>query len=239
MTLIRKKNIPGTPSSLSDANIPSYMTWDWVIQGLDAHILLPYRLQLRANDDSIEDMLRGLKLITAAKTALIFPMKKESSKPKKPSSTKFGSVKFCIRKLTADIEEEPKQGWLDEHYHLMKNEATELAAGSGACVEGFQAGFKPSTARASLLSISARVKKSLTRIDGTLAVHLRNYTFPLFAATSGKCEDWIVLAQQVKPLLGMDFVAYARTWTWRGLFSRVKKHVEVCHGSAGHESALR
>jgi hypothetical protein len=33
-------------------------------------------------------------------------------------------------------------------------------------VEGFQAGFKPSTTRASLLSISARVKKSLTRIDG-------------------------------------------------------------------------
>jgi hypothetical protein len=33
-------------------------------------------------------------------------------------------------------------------------------------MEGFQAGFKPSTTRASLLSISARVKKSLTRIDG-------------------------------------------------------------------------
>jgi hypothetical protein len=127
MTLIRKKNIPGTPSSLSDANIPSSMTWYWVIQGLDVHILLPYRLQLRAIDDSIEDILRGLKLITAAKTALIFPMKKESSKPKKPSSTKFGSVKFCIRKLTTDIEEEPKQGWLDEHYRLMKNEASELA----------------------------------------------------------------------------------------------------------------
>jgi hypothetical protein len=122
----QKKNIPGTPSSLSDANIPSSMTWDWVIQGLDVHILLPYRLQLRAIDDSIEDILRGLKLITAAKTALIFPMKKESSKPKKPSSTKFGSVKFCIRKLTTDIEEEPKQGWLDEHYRLMKNEASEL-----------------------------------------------------------------------------------------------------------------
>ncbi|KAL9357251.1 hypothetical protein Peur_050504 [Populus x canadensis] len=155
---------------------------------------------LRAIDDSIEDMLRGLKLITAAKMTLIFPMKKESSKPKKPSSTKFGSVKFCIRKLTTDIEEETKQGWLDEHYHLMKNEATKLAVrlkffdefiskpnndpkaaeiidssqerklvtseGSGACMEGFQAGFKPSTARASLLSISVRVKKSLTRIDG-------------------------------------------------------------------------
>ncbi|CAK7347282.1 unnamed protein product [Dovyalis caffra] len=296
--------IPSTPSSLSDAKTPASMTWDWVIQGLDVHICLPYRLQLRAIDDSIEDMLRGLKLITAAKTALIFPMKKESSKPKKSSSTKFGSVKFCIRKLTADIEEEPIQGWLDEHYHLTKNEVSELAVrlkffdefiskanhgpkaaetidssqegkvmydgveidlqnpsniqemregiykrsfrsyyhacqklvtseGSGACVEGFQAGFKPSTARTSLLSISAtELEVSLTRIDGgdagmievlrkldpvcrendipfsrlygsniflrtgTLAVQLRNYTFPLFAATSGKCEGCIVLAQQ-------------------------------------------
>lgn len=296
--------IPSTPSSLSDAKIPASVTWDWVIQGLDVHICLPYRLQLRAIDDSIEDMWRGLKLITAAKTALIFPMKKETSKPKRSSSATFGSVKFFIRKLTADIEEEPMQGWLDEHYQLMKNEASELAVrlkffdefiskashcpkvtetvdssqerkvmyngveidlqnpsniqelregiykqsfrsyynacqklvtseGSGACVEGFQTGFKPSTARISLLSISAtELEVSLTRIDGgdagmievlkkldpvccendipfsrlygsniflrtgNLAVQLRNYTFPLFAATSGKCEGCVVLAQQ-------------------------------------------
>jgi hypothetical protein len=101
-------------------------------------------------------------------------------------------------------------------------------------VEGFQTGFKPSTARISLLSISAtELEVSLTRIDGgdagmievlkkldpvccendipfsrlygsniflrtgNLAVQLRNYTFPLFAATSGKCEGCVVLAQQV------------------------------------------
>lgn len=296
--------IPNTSVSSSDAKLPVMTTWDWVIQGLDVHICMPYRLQLRAIEDSVEDMLRALKLITAAKTKLIFPVMKESSKPKKPSSTKFGGVKFCIRKLTADIEEEPIQGWLDEHYHLMKNEASELAVrlkfledliskgnqcpgtaeandsmhekkihyngveidmqdsssickikeeiykqsfnsyykacqsltpseGSGACKEGFQAGFKPSTSRTSLLSISAtELDVSLTRIEGgdagmievvkkldpvclennipfsrllgtnillhtgTLVARLRNYTFPLFSATFGKCEGRVVLAQQ-------------------------------------------
>jgi hypothetical protein len=311
-----RMQISRIPTASIDAKAPVATSWDWVIQGLDVHICMPFRLQLRAIDDAIEDMLRGLKLITAAKTNLIFPMKKESSKAKKPSSVKFGSIKFCIRKLTADIEDEPLQGWLDEHYQLMKNEACELAVrlkfldefiskvnqcpktsetndstqekrtyyngvevdvqdpsaihkveeeiyrqsfrsyyqacqslatseGSGACREGFQAGFKPSTARTSLLSISATdLDVSLTRIDGgdagmievlkrldpvcleknipfsrlygrnillhtgSLAVKLRDYTFPLFSATSGKCEGRVVLAQQVRfraPLLFYHF----------------------------------
>ncbi|XVF64917.1 hypothetical protein PTKIN_Ptkin09bG0204900 [Pterospermum kingtungense] len=294
--------IPNVSSS-SDAKVLVGTVWDWVVQALDVHICMPFRLELRAIDDAIEEMLRALKLITSAKTQLIFPMKKESSKPKKSTSTKFGCVKFCIRKLTADIEEEPIQGWLDEHYHLMKNEAIELAVrlkflddyilanqcpktaetndsacerkihyngaeidvqdpsaikkmqeeiyrqsfrsyylacqklkpseGSGACRKGFQAGFKPSTARTSLLSVSAAdLDVTLTRIDGgddgmievlkpldpvcrennipfsrlygsnillntsSLAVQLRNYTFPLFSAISGRCEGRVVLAQQ-------------------------------------------
>uniref|UniRef100_A0A5B7AFH2 FMP27/BLTP2/Hobbit GFWDK motif-containing RBG unit domain-containing protein n=1 Tax=Davidia involucrata TaxID=16924 RepID=A0A5B7AFH2_DAVIN len=296
--------IPKASSSSSDVKVEAGTTWDWVIQGLDVHIYMPYRLQLRAIDDSIEEMLRALKLITAAKTKLIFPMKKESAKPKKPTSMKFGCVKFCIRKLAIDIEEEPIQGWLDEHFQLMKNEACELAVrlkfldelfskgsqcpgssetndstlegkihyngdeidvqdssaihkmqeeiykqsfrsyykacqnlkpseGSGACREGFQAGFKPSTARTSLFSISAtELDVSLTRIEGgdagmieflekldpicreynipfsrlygsniflhtgSLVVQLRNYTYPLFSGTSGRCEGRVVLAQQ-------------------------------------------
>lgn len=299
-----RMQISRIPSASVNSRVPALNSWDWVIQGLDVHICMPFRLQLRAIVDAIEDMLRGLKIITAAKTNLIFPMKKESSKAQKPNSVKFGSIKFCIRKLTADIEDEPLQGWLDEHYQLMKNEACELAVrlkfldefvskvlqcgksgetndstqekktyyngvevdmhdpsairkmeeeiykqsfrsyyqtckslatseGSGACGEGFQAGFRPSTARTSLLSISATdLDISLTRFDGgdagmieflkridpvcleknvpfsrllgrniflntgSLAVQLRNYTFPLFSATSGKCEGRIVLAQQ-------------------------------------------
>ncbi|WJX63369.1 hypothetical protein P8452_48262 [Trifolium repens] len=118
--------IPSKSASSSDAKGPVVTTWDWVIQGLDVNICLPYRLQLRAIDDAFEDMMRALKLIVAAKSNLIFPVKKDSSKVKKPSSSKFGCVKFFLRKLTADIEEEPIQGWLDEHYQMLKKEVGEL-----------------------------------------------------------------------------------------------------------------
>ncbi|GMH14037.1 hypothetical protein Nepgr_015878 [Nepenthes gracilis] len=295
-----RMQISRIPSTSADPDTTLTTTWDWVVQGLDVLICMPYRLELRAIDDSIEDMLRALKLITAVKAKLIFPIK--NSKPK--NSSKFGSIKFCICKLTAYIEEEPIQGWLDEHYQLMKNEAYELAVrlkfleelvsqnshcpgltdasdcshlkkmnyngvdvdiqdpssirklqediykqsfqsyyqachnlivseGSGSCREGYQASFKPSTARTSLLSITAMDwDLSLMKIEGgeagmievvktldpvarendvpfsrlygsniilrtsTLVAQLRNYTFPLFSATSAKCEGRLVLAQQ-------------------------------------------
>ncbi|KAK9070488.1 hypothetical protein SSX86_010890 [Deinandra increscens subsp. villosa] len=218
--------------------------WDYVIQGLDMHICLPYRLQLRAIDDSVEEMIRALKLVAAAKKKIIYPFKKESessganTKPKKPSSSKLGRVKLYVRKLTVEIEEEPLQGWLDEHYHLRKKDAHEMAVrlnfldslsivsqslevgdavepnheekaqtdgqvktcvydassieeqkeelykksfrsyyeacqnlviseGSGACREGFESGFKFSTARTSLFSIiGTGIDVTLTAIEG-------------------------------------------------------------------------
>ncbi|KAH9605088.1 hypothetical protein KSS87_000957 [Heliosperma pusillum] len=302
-----RMQISRIPKTSNGPDASPTTTWDWVIQGLDVHICMPYRLELRAIDDSVEDMLRALKLIMAAKRKLIFPFRKESSAPKKSSSSKLGNVKFCIRKLTADIEEEPMQGWLDEHYRLLKNEARELAIrlnfldefvtrgeqsttaadtcdttsvkrvhyngvdldlqdscaiqklqediykqsfqsyytacqklvsseGSGACRSGFQAGFKPSKARTSILSITAtdldltliKIEGSeagmievVRRLDpvavendipfsrlygsniilrtGTLAVQIRDYTDPIFSATSGKCEGCLVLAQQATP----------------------------------------
>ncbi|KAJ0254517.1 Protein SABRE [Hirschfeldia incana] len=239
-TRMQISRVPSGSSSLSDA-VP-VMTggpWDWVVQGLDVHICMPHKLQLRAIDDSIEDMLRALRLITVAKGKNFCPGKKESSNPKsKKSGPKFGRIRFCIRRLTADIEEEPIQGWLDEHYHLVKKEACELSVrlkfledfihkttqsskgaetsdpsdeskmlfdgveidfkdplankkvkdeihkrsfrsyyqacqglapseGSGACREGFQAGFKPSAARTSLLSVCATdFDLSLTAVHG-------------------------------------------------------------------------
>ncbi|KAK9047048.1 hypothetical protein V6N11_052911 [Hibiscus sabdariffa] len=296
--------IPNVSSS-SDATVPVVTMWDVVIQALDVYICLPFRLELRAIDDAVEEMARALKIITNAKTQLILPMKKDSPypKPKKPSSTKFGCVKLFLHKLTVEIEEEPIQGWLDERYHLMKNEASELgvrlkffndyilanqspktaetndsscerkiryngveidmqnpsaiqkmqeeiyrqsfqsyylacqklkpAEGSGSWREGFQAGFKPSTARISLFSISgADLDVTVTLIDGgtdgmievvkqldpvcreteipfsrvygcnlllnagSLAVQIRDYTFPLFSAISGRCQGCLVMAQQ-------------------------------------------
>lgn len=303
-------------SRIPSAKSESDAKWDWVIQAFDIHICMPYRLQLRALDDSVEEMLRALKLITAAKKKLIFPVKESGSKPKKPSSSKIGFVKFNIRKLTADIEEEPMQGWLDEHYQLMKNEARELAVrltllesviakgsqssavadeddsvhkgifqvgseeidlhdassveklkeeiykqsfrsyyracqklvsteGSGAFQDGFQSGFKLSTSRTSLFSIIAtELDLSLSAIDGgeagmvdlvqkldpvalenkipfsrlygcninlktgSLVIQLRDYTYPLLAGTSGKCEGRVVLAQQVRLLLSSLSLIY-------------------------------
>lgn len=295
--------VPNASGSSSDAKFETITTWDWVVQALDVHICLPYRLELRAIDDSLEDMLRVLKLVTSAKAICILPQKKEPSKPKKPSSTRTGCIKFSIRKLTADIEEEPLQGWLDEHYKLLKTEARELAVrldfleeliskgqghgstdesndslekkihyneeeidlrdasaiqklreeiykqsfqsyyhacqglvpsqGSGACKNGFQAGFRPSTARTSLFSICAtELDLSLSKIEGgdagmieilqkldpvcralnipfsrlyganinlhagSLIAQIRNYTYPLLAATGGQCEGRLILAQQ-------------------------------------------
>ncbi|KAJ0735220.1 putative FMP27, GFWDK domain-containing protein [Helianthus annuus] len=285
--------------------------WDYVIQGLDMHICLPFRLQLRAIDDSVEEMIRALKLVAAAKKKILFPLKKESEKStgantnaKKPSSSKLGRVKLYVRKLTVEIEEEPLQGWLDEHYHLRKKDAHEMAVrlnfldnlskgsespesvdeekmqtdggqdkttrvtydastiekqkeelykksfrsyyeacqnlviseGTGACHEGFESGFKFSASRTSLFSIiGTALDVTLTAIEGgeagmielvqkldpvarecnvpfarvygsnlnlqagSLVVQLRDYSYPLLAATSGKCEGRLVLAQQATP----------------------------------------
>jgi hypothetical protein len=275
---------------------------DWVVQGLDVHICMPYRLPLRAIEDAVEDMIRALKLVSAAKRSILFPDGKVNLKKVKSGASSFGSVKFALRKLTAEIEEEPIQGWLDEHYYLMRNKTCEsgvrlkfldeaisgsvdsnhcssegkvlydgievdvhdtaalqrlreeihkkafrsyyvacqkkvFAEGSGACAEGFQAGFKPSSRRASLLSLSAsELDITLTRINGgdiemvefirgldpvcqekdipfsrlygsdiallagSLVIQVRDYTSPLFSATSGKCEGRVVLAQQVRPI---------------------------------------
>ncbi|PWA81341.1 FMP27, GFWDK domain-containing protein [Artemisia annua] len=119
----------------SNATEPS-VKWDYVIQGLDMHICLPFRLQLRAIDDSIGEMIRALKLVAAAKKKIILPVQKENessganTKPKKSSSSKLGRVELYVRKLTDEIEEEPLQGWLDEHYHLRIGEFITLTHGS-------------------------------------------------------------------------------------------------------------
>ncbi|KAL9665175.1 hypothetical protein QQ045_020586 [Rhodiola kirilowii] len=321
--------VPSMQARSSHGKLLHVTTWDWVIQGLDVHIYMPYRIQLRAIEDSIEDMLRSLKLICSAKSSLLFPVKKQTTKPKMSNPLMLGCVRLCIRKLTAAIEEEPIQGWLDEHYHLLKNEANELAVrlkflddailkvnqcagtsetndsiqgrkvhfdgaeidmldssavkklrehiykqsfhsyykacqkssvseGSGASNGSFQSGFKPSNNRAHLLSISVSdLDASFTQIDGgeagmielihkldpvslqnsipfsrlygsnvllhtgILVVQLRDYTFPIFSGTSGRCKGSIILAQQAtsfQPQVHHD-VFIGRWWKVRMLRS--------------------
>ncbi|TVU47028.1 hypothetical protein EJB05_06604 [Eragrostis curvula] len=311
--------------SLPDKKLQSAATCDWVIQLRDARICLPFRLQLRAIDDAVEDTLRAFKLISAAKTSVLFPEKKSSSSSKKSKSksTGFRYVRVIVRDLIAEIEEEPMQGWLDEHVNLMKNVFSEytvrmnlldelasgknkdspkekldtsspeknhdcpdvdanvpggrtfeklreeiyrqvfqsyyqecqklsISEGSGACSSGFQSGFKMSTCRTSVMSVHAKdVDVSLSKIDGgdegmirfiksvdpvcekndipfsrlygsnfnlktkSLSVLLRDYTFPLFSGTSGKCDGRLVLAQQAtcfQPQVRQD--VYVGKW-WR------------------------
>ncbi|KAE8684567.1 Protein KINKY POLLEN [Hibiscus syriacus] len=158
---IQISRIPTTSDS-SDAKVPVVILWDWVVQALDVHICMPFRLELRVIDDAFEEMLRALKLITKAKTELIFPMKTENLKPEKYNST--------------------------------------------IAREGFQAGFKPSTARTSLLSVSAtEFDVTLTRIDGGddgMIELLKQLDFVCcesnipFSLVFGRCEGRVVLAQQ-------------------------------------------
>ncbi|CAL4930998.1 unnamed protein product [Urochloa decumbens] len=319
------------PVSVSDSHpdkkLQSAAVCDWVIQCRDANICLPFRLQLRAIDDAVEDTLRAFKLISAAKTSVLFPEKKSSSssssKKSKSKSMSFRYVRIIVRDLIAEIEEEPMQGWLDEHISLMKyvfcdstvrlNLLDELASGknkdspkakldtnaseksndcpeadadvpgahsieklreeiyrqafksyyqacqklpisegSGACSSGFQSGFKMSTRRASVMSVCAKdVDVSLSKIDGgdegmisfiksvdpvcakndipfsrlygsnftlktrSLSAYLRDYAFPLFSGTSGKCDGRLVLGQQAtcfQPQVRQD--VYVGKW-WK------------------------
>eukprot|EP01018_Ginkgo_biloba_P039836 Gb_21610 [translate_table: standard] len=296
----------GTESSNSiDAERRYPIIWDCIVQGSNVHIIMPHRLQLRAIDDAIEDTFRGLKLVMAAKRQSICPLNKKSLKHSRNGFSTFGSVKFNIREITAEIEEDPIQGWLDEHYQLMKSEVCELSVrlrlldeivaegsnvsgvpdlrewltdkqinhqedaetdfsdrlavkrlqerlqqqafqsyykacqkivnceGSGACTKGLQSGFRPSVGRSFLLSVHAsNLEVTLTKIEGgnagmiemirkldcvsremeipfsrlmgrnvsintgSLVVQLRNYSFPMLAATMGKCEGSIIFAQQ-------------------------------------------
>lgn len=103
--------------------------WDYLIQGSGVCIILPYRLECRAIDDAIEDMWRGLKIaMIAQRITIAGPSSMEVNPKKKPSksSSSIGAVKFVFESITAEIEEEPLQGWLDEHHHLISKQRIEL-----------------------------------------------------------------------------------------------------------------
>ncbi|XP_078157262.1 protein SABRE-like isoform X1 [Carex rostrata] len=121
--------IPVSMSShtMPDGKLHHVTVCDWVIQAGEMHVCLPYRLELRAIDDAVEDTIRCLQLISTAKTNLLFPEKSSIQKKTKPKtrSTKIRHVRFIVHELVAEIEEEPLQGWLDEHYHLLKGEIAE------------------------------------------------------------------------------------------------------------------
>jgi hypothetical protein len=285
-TRTQVSRIPVSMSSnhMPDGKLHHVTVCDWVIQAGQMHICMPYRLELRAIDDAVEDTIRCLKLISTAKTNLLFPEKGSIQKitKQKTRSTKIRYVRLIVHELVGEIEEEPLQGWLDEHYRLLKGEISEattrldlletnmnteinteenissfqslrdeihkctfasyyrackelpVSVGSGACAAGFQSGFKLSKNRTSVLSVRVnQVDLNMSAVEGgeegmialiktvdghsaknevpfgkfygcnlslkagLLVARLRDYTHPLLEATSGKCDGWVVLAQQV------------------------------------------
>jgi hypothetical protein len=284
--------------------------WDCIVHGTGTRILMPFRLPFRGIEDACEDMWRVLKLAMAAQKLRIgagMPVP-VVVKPKKKSRSQLRAVQLVLRDTVAEIEEEPIQGWFDEHHRLLRKQACELIVreqlfdervneersksghrpshsegeeeknnsalhklvetglsdpetvrkerdrlyiqafeayhkackklspdeGSGAANVGLQAGFKPSVTRRSLASITANsLEVVLTKVDGgregmieivrkldcvepdadipfsrvmgrkllvhaeALAVHIRDYTYPLLSADRGRCEGVVVLAQQV------------------------------------------
>lgn len=102
--------------------------WDCVIHGSGTRIIMPFRLPLRGIEDACEDMWRVLKLVMAAQKVRIgagvpVPI---VAKSKKKKSSELRAVKFVMREIAGEIEEEPIQGWFDQHHRFMEEEICEL-----------------------------------------------------------------------------------------------------------------
>jgi hypothetical protein len=102
--------------------------WDCVIQANGIRIIMPFRLPLRGIEDAYEDMFRALKLAMAGQKLRIgagVPVPVDN-KPKKTKSSQMRAIQVVMRDVVAEIEEEPLQGWFDEHHRLLREQVCEL-----------------------------------------------------------------------------------------------------------------
>lgn len=128
-SFIQNKNADSSEQDClnSEAEIPC---WDYLIQGSGICVIMPYRLECRAIEDAIEDMWRGLKLVMVAQknsitgAASMVSMKAGKKTAKVPSSV--DAIRFVFDSITAEIEEEPLQGWFDEHHQMIRQQKLEL-----------------------------------------------------------------------------------------------------------------
>ncbi|KAL2610894.1 hypothetical protein R1flu_022586 [Riccia fluitans] len=103
--------------------------WKLVIQAKAIHTAMPYRLGFMALDYAAEDMERVLRLamkMQKSKWTASSSNVAASQPKKKQSSSQIQLVEVSVEELHFEIEEEPIQGWLDEHYHLKRKEVCEL-----------------------------------------------------------------------------------------------------------------
>lgn len=102
--------------------------WDFTVQASGTRILMPFRLPLRGIEDAYEDMWRALKLAMAAQKLRVgagVPVPVDN-KPKKMKSSEMRAIHLVMREIVAEIEEEPIQGWFDEHHRLLSEQVCEF-----------------------------------------------------------------------------------------------------------------
>eukprot|EP00850_Spirogloea_muscicola_P021121 SM000237S08138 [mRNA] locus=s237:43058:57701:- [translate_table: standard] len=102
---------------------------DYILQSTGLRFVMPWRLELRAVEDSVEDMWRCLKIAMAARR-LARPLPAKKAKDAvlvlNRQPVRKGSWRIKLRDLSMEIEEEPIQGWLDQHHRLLKKEVQQL-----------------------------------------------------------------------------------------------------------------
>lgn len=95
-------------------------SWEWIVEGEGSRVTLAYGLQARAIEDAVEDLWRGLKLALAGQKSRIRPRHKVHERESKGTGkSAVSSIRFLMNGIILEIEDEPLQGWLDEHYRLM------------------------------------------------------------------------------------------------------------------------
>eukprot|EP00850_Spirogloea_muscicola_P019602 SM000195S05249 [mRNA] locus=s195:34121:49736:+ [translate_table: standard] len=148
--VLQISKLPATPSSWSGSPLPpgypctgegqgfagehaglehGMAVSDYILQTTGLRFVMPWRLELRAVEDSVEDMWRCLKIAMAAqRLARPLPAKKAKDAvhilSRQP--VRKGSWRIKLRDLSMEIEEEPIQGWLDQHNRLLKKEVQQL-----------------------------------------------------------------------------------------------------------------
>lgn len=125
---LANENACETDAVRNSSGVGDIQYWDCIIQASGTRILMPFRLPLRGIEDAYEDMWRALKLAMAAQKLRVgagVPVPVDN-KPKKRKSSEMRAIHLVMRDIVAEIEEEPIQGWFDEHHRLLSEQVCEF-----------------------------------------------------------------------------------------------------------------
>ncbi|CAI5946250.1 unnamed protein product [Closterium sp. NIES-64] len=105
---------PSAPPPQPGTSTPT--VWDYVIQASSSRFILPFQFEVRAVEDSAEDMMRVLKAVTAAQKMARHARRLRQGR----AAAAAGLIRLIVKELLLEVEEEPIQGWLDERRQLMR-----------------------------------------------------------------------------------------------------------------------